>query len=62
MQGLVEKRAFRISEAVYAYGVGRSKIYDLIKDGTLKTVKVGGCTLIPRTELDALISLPQMAA
>lgn len=56
MTEVIEKRAYRVPEAVYAYGIGRSKLYELIKDGTLKTAKVGGCTLIPREQLEALVT------
>ena len=38
----VEKRAFRINDFCSAYGLGRSKTYELIKSGRLRTVMVGG--------------------
>lgn len=28
-------------------GIGRSKLYELIKDGRIRTIKVGTITLIP---------------
>jgi excisionase family DNA binding protein len=53
----VEKLAYRVSEAVEATGIGRSKLYLLIKQGRLRTVKVGSITLIPASELLALVDL-----
>jgi excisionase family DNA binding protein len=50
-----ERRAFRVNDAVRTYGVGRSKLYDLIKTGELAAIKVGGRRLIPRDALEALL-------
>ena len=49
------KRAYRVNEATETYGVGRTKIYELIKEGKLHTVKVGGRRLIPAESLEALL-------
>lgn len=54
----IEKQAYRVSEAVYAYGLSRSHLYRLVSDGTLKVAKVGSVVLIPRAELDALLIGP----
>ena len=51
----LEKIAYRIPEAVQVTGIGRSKLYELIQQGTLRATKVGGRTLIARTELEALL-------
>lgn len=48
----VTKRAYRISEMVRAFGIGRSTIYDLIAKGRLETMKSGKITLIPATSID----------
>ncbi len=53
---LEEKRAFRINEFCAAYGLGRTKTYDLIKTGKLRTVVVGGRRLIHRDDAEALFS------
>lgn len=37
-------------------GVGRNKIYNLINDGELEAVKIGGRTLIPVAGIHALIT------
>jgi len=49
------RRAFRIKDAVHTYGVGRTKLYGLMKEGKLATVKVGGRRLILRDALEALL-------
>ncbi len=38
-------------EAAKALGIGRSKVYELLQDGQLKSVRIGSCRRIP---LDAL--------
>jgi excisionase family DNA binding protein len=38
-------------EAAKALGIGRSKVYELIQAGQLKSVRIGSCRRIP---LDAL--------
>ncbi len=43
-----EKLAYTVDEASYAIGIGRTKIYELMKTGKLATVKVAGRRLIPR--------------
>jgi excisionase family DNA binding protein len=51
-----ERRALRVNDAAFAYGIGRSTIYKLMSEGKLATVKIGGRRLIPRDALEALIS------
>ena len=51
-----EKRALHIDETSALYGISRSKIYDLMATGVLRTVKIGGRRLVPRDAIEALIS------
>ncbi len=51
-----DKRAFHVKEASKIYGWSRSTLYKMMAAGTLRTVKIGGRRLIPRDELEALIS------
>jgi excisionase family DNA binding protein len=51
-----KKRAYRVDEAVAAYGISRSTIYNLIKSGTLPDVRVSGRRLLPADALEALIA------
>lgn len=57
-----EKIAFTIAEAVTSTGIGRTKLYDLIKQGQLETRKLGSRTLIPAPSLRSLVDgLPRSA-
>jgi excisionase family DNA binding protein len=51
----VNKLAYRIDEAGEVSGLGRSSIYELIGDGRLSSVKVGGRRLILHEDLEALL-------
>jgi excisionase family DNA binding protein len=56
---LDEKRAFRIDEFCAAYGLGRTKTYELIKAGKLRSVLVGGRRLVPKDAAEALLAEPK---
>jgi excisionase family DNA binding protein len=47
----------RVPEACRLTGIGRSKLYELIKDGKIRTVKVGAITLIPVRSLADFLGL-----
>jgi excisionase family DNA binding protein len=51
----VNKLAYRIDEAEIVSGLGRSSIYELISDGRLSSVKIGGRRLILHEDLEALL-------
>jgi excisionase family DNA binding protein len=55
----IEPLTVRIPVAVLLTGIGRSKIYELIKAGNLETVKVGASTLITVASLKRLIEKPK---
>jgi excisionase family DNA binding protein len=48
-------RCVRVEEAARLLGVGRSTVYDLIRSGRLRSVKIGRRRLIPRDALDRLL-------
>lgn len=50
------KPVFRIDEAVAAYGLGRSTLYQMIQDKRLRLIKVGGRSLLLREDLDGIIA------
>lgn len=50
------KRAYRVDEACASLGLGRSKLYQLIADGKLRSVRLAGRTVILATELDRFIA------
>ncbi len=41
----------RPEDAAIALGIGRTKVYELIRSGTLRSVKIGGLRRIPATAL-----------
>ena len=47
--------AVRVAEACRLTGIGRSKLYELIKAGDLQTIKIGAITLIPMSSLETLL-------
>jgi excisionase family DNA binding protein len=53
-----ERRALRVREAIAAYRISKTKLYELMKTGRLATVKVGGSRLIPVDALEALLAPP----
>ena len=49
------KLAYTPAEAAQATGLGKTTIYELLKEGRLKRVKIGRSTVIPRSSLLALL-------
>ena len=47
----------RVREACRITGIGRSKMYQLMRSGDIATIKVGSITLIPMNSLEALLGL-----
>jgi excisionase family DNA binding protein len=55
----LQREALSIAEVSAVAGIGRTKIYQAIADGSLKARKYGRRTLVLRNELrDFLTSLP----
>jgi excisionase family DNA binding protein len=55
------KLAFRIDEACHVLGIGRTSLYELVKSGELKLIKIAGRTLVPRSELERLTQVDRAA-
>jgi excisionase family DNA binding protein len=55
--GLVEpnRLAFRVKPFCEAVGIGRTKFYELVRNGKIKTVVIGGRRLVPAAEARRLI-------
>ena len=51
----IEPIALRINDAARLAGLERTSIYELIKTGRLKTVKIAGRRLVPMSALRRLI-------
>lgn len=55
----MERLAYTPKEACEALRIGRTKLYELLANGELKAVALGGKTLIPRDALENFMaSLP----
>ena len=53
---LADKIALQIPEASHVSGLSRSKLYELIGEGELRSVKAGGRRLILRQDLEAYLA------
>jgi len=52
----VPKAAFTVDEFRGAFGnMSRSKFYELVAEGRIRTLKLGRRTLVPATEVPALL-------
>jgi len=51
----VDRLAVRVEEAAEMLGLGRSTVFELLKDGSLASIKVGKRRLIPIQEITAFI-------
>ncbi len=52
----VARKALGVEETAHALGFGRTLIFRLIKEGKLKTIKIGGRRLVLVAEIDRLLS------
>ena len=52
---IFDRLAVTITDAVRVTAIGRTKLYEFIKDGRLPIVKVGAKTLVRIDALDALL-------
>ena len=51
----MDKLLLTPTEAATALGIGRSKVYELMRAGTLASVRIDTCRRIPAAELEALV-------
>ena len=51
----LEPLTVRIPVAIRLTGIGRSKLYELIKSGDVETVKIGTATLVTMASLRRLV-------
>lgn len=54
--GVEHPRAYRIDDFCRAYGLGRTTVYALLKNGTLRSIKIGRRRLITAESGEALIA------
>lgn len=58
----MDKLLLTPSEAAAVLGIGRSKVYELLNDGQLTSVRIDRCRRIPADELVALVERLRSAA
>ena len=51
----MDKMLLTPTEAAAALGIGRSKVYELLRAGTLASVRIDSCRRIPLEDLTAMI-------
>lgn len=56
MSSLSEKKLYTISQTIEVLAIGRTSLYDLFKRRELVPVKIGRRTLVPASEISALVS------
>ncbi len=52
----VERRGYNVSEGARIIGVGRTTMHKMIREGRIRTVKIGARTIIPKSEIDRLLN------
>jgi excisionase family DNA binding protein len=45
-----------VTECAYVLSIGRTKVFDLIREGRIRIVKIGDRTIIPKSEIDRLLA------
>lgn len=53
--GEQNRLAFRVRPFCESIGIGRTKFYELVRDGKIKTVVIGGRRLVPASEAKRLL-------
>ncbi|MFC3997969.1 helix-turn-helix domain-containing protein [Nocardiopsis sediminis] len=54
---LHEKKLYRVEEAAKLLGIGRTRAFEQVRLGRLKSVKLGNSRLIPAAALDDFVNL-----
>ena len=49
-------RLLAIKQVIYELGIGRTAIYELIKEGKLKTVMIGRRRLVPTEAIEEFVA------
>jgi excisionase family DNA binding protein len=52
---MMDKLLLRAEEVAELIGVGRTKVYELIGSGLIRSVKIGNCRRVPRVALEEFV-------
>jgi len=47
---------YRVNDFCAVTGIGRTSLYELIRDGKIKTVRIAGRRIIPASEAERLLN------
>ena len=59
---MTKRLAYPINEACEQIGIKRTSLYEMIKKGEIKAIKIAGRTVIPTSELERLTKLDEVSA
>lgn len=54
-----ERMAYRVREAADVLAISRSRFYELVAEGKIRTLKEGARTLVRRSELERYLDAPE---
>ena len=57
-----ERLAYPVNDACFVLGIKRTSLYEMIKKGEIKAIKIAGRTVIPTSELERLTKLDEVSA
>ena len=61
-RGVPVPLAYRIEDAAAAIGIGRSTLFEYIKDGRIPSRKIGNSTVIRHCDLEAFLEAAPLSA
>ena len=53
---MTEQILLKPTEAARALGIGRSKLYELMREGSLRSIRIGTCRRVPAAALDEFVA------
>jgi excisionase family DNA binding protein len=59
---LITPMAYSVVDAARVLGIGKSKLYELVKQGEIETIKIGSRTLVLHDQLAAFVDRQREAA
>jgi excisionase family DNA binding protein len=51
----LKRLGYRVNDFVAITGISRSTFYDLLKDGKIKTIRIGGRRIVPAIEAERIV-------
>lgn len=60
-RGDLERMAYSVNDACRVLSIGRTSLYELVKAGKIKLIKIAGRTLVPRSEIERLTRVDSAA-